>query len=810
MTIKDLRHTRSWFDRNGWKPFTFQEKSWQGYADGKDGIVNAPTGSGKTYSLLAPIIESSIGDDKPKGVKAIWITPIRALAKEIEISASRLIEGLDSKWTVGIRTGDTPPAERQRQNRKMPQILITTPESVHILFASKKHHDIFSGVEALVVDEWHDLIGTKRGVQVELIVSRLKALSKHVRVWGISATIGNMEEAMQVLLGTDRSNAGEMVVSGIRKKLSVESIMPDEIEKMPWAGHIGLSLLEKVQQIVSENKSTLIFTNTRAQCELWYHALLNGFPELAGIMAMHHSSISKELRYWVEDALYDGRLKAVICTSSLDLGVDFRPVDAIVQIGGPKGVARFVQRAGRSGHQPGAESRIYFLPTHSLELIEAAALREAVETSFLEEREPYFRSFDVLVQYLTTLATGGGFKAEDIYVQVKTTFSFQSMTEQEWNWCLRFITTGGKSLEAYDDYKKVILEGGEYKVANNYVARRHRMSIGTIVGDPMVKVKYHRGSFIGHVEEYFAASLKEGDAIWFAGRSLEVVNMEGMTLNVKNSKKKKGRVASWQGGRLPFTSKMSIMLRKKLDDYCRGVVTDPEMELITPLLKLQAHRSHVPTSDELLIEQVQTKEGYHAFVFPFEGRLVHEGLASLLAYRMSLLKPISFSLAFNDYGFELLSDQPVPISEALDNNLFSSDHLLDDLEASVNSAEMARRKFRDIGVISGLVFQGYPGKNIKERHLQSSSSLVFDVFSDYDKENLLLRQSFDEMIDHQLELPRFRKMLQRIENQNLVTTFPEKPTPLSFPIMVDRLRAKLTSEKIEDRIRKMVLDYTAE
>jgi ATP-dependent Lhr-like helicase len=258
---------------------------------------------------------------------------------------------------------------------------------------------------------------------------------------------------------------------------------------------------------------------------------------------------------------------------------------------------------------------------------------------------------------------------------------------------------------------------------------------------------------------------------------------------------------------MPFSSQMSDMLREKISDFTIGKVEDPEMEKIRPLFDLQSQRSHLPRRDEFLVEQVQTKEGYHVFMFPFEGRLVHEGLASLVAYRLSLLKPISFSLAFNDYGFELVSDQPIDLEEAFDNNVLSPEHLMDDLKASINSAELARRKFRDIAVISGLIFQGFPGNQMKDRHLQSNSSLVFDVFSDYDSENLLLRQAFDEMIDHQLEISRFRAVLERVNEQKLIVTHPQKPTPLAFPIMVDRLRQKLSSESIADRIRKMSLEF---
>jgi ATP-dependent helicase Lhr and Lhr-like helicase len=801
-----LKPGSDWFKENGWEVFPFQKKAWDSYCAGKNGIVNAPTGSGKTYSLLVPVLLKN-NHVNFKGLRAIWITPIRALSKEILSSANRLIQALNLNWTVGVRTGDTSQAERARQKKQLPNLLITTPESLHILLAQKGYDKAFTNLEAVVVDEWHELLGSKRGVQMELGLSRLRAVSSKMQVWGISATIGNMEQAMEVLLGNEYSSKGEMIISGIQKRIEVVSLIPDNIETMAWSGHLGVAMMGKVVDIIRKHNSTLIFTNTRAQAEIWYHHILEKHPEMAGVMAMHHSAISRELRFWVEDALFEGNLKAVVCTSSLDLGVDFRPVDAIIQIGGPKGVARFVQRAGRSGHQPGATSKIYFLPTQVLELIEGAALRQAVEDNYLENRIPYVRSFDVLIQYLCTLAVSNGFDADEIYGEVVSTFSFSSIDRNEWNWCLGFIHSGGLSLQAYPDFRKVEVDDGFYKIKDRRIARKHLLSIGTIVGDQMLAVKYHRGSLIGHIEEFFIAGLKEGETFWFAGRSLELLRIKEMTVFVKNSDKKSGKIPSWQGGRLNLSSNMSDMLRLKLNSAVTGNHMDPELTALKPVLEIQAELSHLPSLDEFLIEQIQTKEGYHVFMYPFEGRFVHEGLASLLAYRIGLLNPMSFSLAFNDYGFELLSDQPINIDEAFDSDFLSAEHLMDDLEASINSAEMARRKFRDIAVISGMVFQGYPGKYVKNRHLQSSSSLFFDVFTDYEPNNLLFRQAFDEMIDHQIEIDRLRQVMNRLNSQKLVITHPSKPTPFAFPIMVDRLRAKNSSETLTERIQKMKLDF---
>lgn len=798
----------AWFNTRGWTPFPFQQEAWDAFLAGKSGLINAPTGSGKTLSLAVPILLAGIGL-KPSKVQALWITPIRALSKEIEGAIKVAAEGLGSTWKVGVRTGDTKVAEKIKQKEKPPAILITTPESLHQLLSQKGYADYFSELKTVVVDEWHELMGSKRGVQMELALSRLKALRPALTTWGISATIGNMDQSLEVLLGNDvHKNEHVIIRSTLQKQVEIVSVYPDDLENFPWAGHIGIRLLDKAIEVVRQSTSTLIFTNTRSFAEIWYQKMLDRAPELSGQIAMHHGSISQEIRQWVEEQLHEGGLKAVICTSSLDLGVDFRPVETIIQVGSPKGVARFLQRAGRSGHRPGAVSCIYFLPTHSLELIEAAAIRQAVREKIIEDRLPYLRSFDVLVQYLVTLATGEGFVPEEILKEVRGTFCFQSITDDEWHWALNFITTGGESLTAYDEYRKVIIDDGVYRVADRRVAIRHRLSIGTIVSDSSMMVRYTSGKSLGTIEEYFIAQLNPGDVFWFAGRKLELVRVKDMEALVRNTRRKSGRVPSWQGGRMALSSQLSEMIRVKVNAAAEGKDTDEEMKFLRPLLQLQKNLSHLPRQNEFLIEYFETDEGHHVVMYPFEGRLVHEGLASLVAYRIARILPITFSIAMNDYGFELLSDQPIPIEEALETNVLGEEDLLKDIQASINSVEMARRKFRDIASIAGLLFKGYPGQRVRDRHIQSSSQLFFNVFHEYDSANLLLLQAYEEMMDFQLEEARMRQALQRIKHQRIVLRHPERPTPFAFPIMIDRLsRDRLTSEKLEDRVKRMTLEW---
>lgn len=807
----------TWFEQQGWKSFPFQKQSWAAFLQGKNGLLNAPTGSGKTYALWIPIVLDYLKNNPEyktqhkKGLKAIWITPLRALSVEIEQAARRFADDIGSGLTVGIRTGDTSQKERAAQKRAMPDLLITTPESLQLLLSSKNYDKTFKNLNAVVVDEWHELLGTKRGVQMELALSRLKTVSKKSRIWGISATIGNLEQAREVLLGPNSKafQNSVLIKANIKKKIKVHSIIPEKMERFPWRGHLGLHLIDEVVPIIKNSRTTLLFTNTRSQCELWFQKLIHKYPEFAGEVAMHHGSINKETRLWVEQAIRNESLKAVVATSSLDLGVDFAPVETIVQIGGPKGVARFLQRAGRSGHRPGEESVIYFLPTHAIELIEASALQKAVKKMAVEDRIPYLHSFDVLVQYLTTLAVSNGFFPKEIWTEVKSTFCFQGITEEEWRWVLNFITKGSQSLQAYDEYKKVeIEEDGRFKVNNRGIAMRHRLQIGTIVSDAVLSVKYLKGKSIGTIEEWFISKLNPGDVFTFAGRNLELIRIKNMQVLVKTSKQKTSKVPSWAGGRMTFSAQMSELLREEMYSAAESVSStrkrSPELQALQPILKRQQKESIIPRKEEFLIETFKTREGYHAIFYPFEGRFVHEALGSLMAYRISLLMPISFSIAFNDYGFELLSDQEIDMQQMIDNNLFSSEYLMDDLYKSLNATEMARRKFRDIAVIAGMVFTGYPNKLIKSKHLQSNSQLLFSVFRDYEEDNLLYQQAFRETFEHQLEEGRLRRALERIATQKIVWKNCKKPTPFSFPIITDRLREKLSSEKLEDRIRRML------
>ncbi|WP_282042805.1 ligase-associated DNA damage response DEXH box helicase [Winogradskyella flava] len=795
----------NWMAEKGHAPFPFQLQTWQRYANGYSGMVIAPTGYGKTFSVFLAVVIDYLNEPKkyPTGLKLLWISPLRSLAKDLAKAMTEAVDDIGLDWSVQVRNGDTPTATRRKQERLMPDVLLTTPETMHLLFSQKKNSRWFKNIKCVAIDEWHELLGNKRGVLTELAISQLRHYAPKLRVWGITATIGNLEEAKSVLLPY-RDLKVTQITAKQKKKLDIISVLPDEIEVLPWAGHLGAKMVDKILPIIASNTTTLIFTNTRGQAELWYQVLLNAQPDLAGLLAIHHGSIDKKLRNWIEDNIASGYLKAVVCTSSLDLGVDFKPVDCVIQIGSVKGIARFMQRAGRSGHSPFERSKIYFVPTHSLELVEVSALKEAIKDNQMESRDPMVLTIDVLLQFMVTLAVGEGFDAEELLKRVKNVHAFHYLTEDDWRWCLQFITKGGKTLNSYEEFHKVILDDDEtYKVKSRRISMLHRMNIGAIVSEVNLKVKYFSGGYIGMIEEFFVSKLKPGESFILAGRVLELVQIKDMTVLVRRSKAKKAVSPSWLGGRLPLTSHLSHYLRLKLSDALEPGRLERELRFLNPLVSRQDSHSHIPKADEFLVELIETKDGHHLFMFPFEGRLVHEVFSALMAYRISKLKPLTFTIAMNDYGFELLSDQPIPISKENIEALLSKESLMDDVIASINASEMASRKFRDIAVIAGLVVQSQPGTRKNNKSLQSSSGLIFRVLEDYEPDNLLLRQAYTEVFNQQLEEARLQKAFERISNSKIIVKRAKSFTPLSFPLKVDSLRGTMSNENLDKRIQRI-------
>ena len=809
----------AWFVLRGWKPFTFQQDVWRAIAAGRSGLLHATTGAGKTYAVWLGALRAfaKTASAKPAATRAqaaqpltvLWLTPMRALAADTLRALQQPLEALDAQihpWSAGARSGDTGSAERAAQQKRLPTVLVTTPESLSLLLSRADARAVLGSIRLVVVDEWHELLGNKRGVQVQLGLARLKRWNAGLCIWGMSATLGNLDDAMRALLG---AGDGLLVQGKLPKPLVIDSLLPGRAERFPWGGHLGLTMLPQVVDEIASSSTTLVFTNTRSQAEIWYHAMLEARPDWAGQIALHHGSLDREVREWVEQALKSGALKAVVCTSSLDLGVDFLPVERVLQIGSPKGVARLLQRAGRSGHAPGRPSRITLVPTHSLEIIEGAAARAAVAAGQIETRSSPEQPLDVLVQHLVTVALGGGFEPDALYAEVTGTAAYARLSRESWDWCLSFVSQGGASLAAYPDYQRAVPDAaGVWRVPDARLARRHRMNIGTIVSDASITVQVQGGARLGSVEESFVARLKPGDCFMFGGRLLELIRIREMTAWVQRATASRAAVPRWSGGRMSWSSTLADAVVQQLALAADGRFETPELQCARPLLDIQQQWSALPTPQTLLAEVLSTREGTHLFLYPFAGRSVHLGLAGLIAWRAAQIEPCTFSITVNDHGLELLSataiDWPALLPRLLHGGGDDDAALLPEVLASLNASELAQRRFREIARVSGLIFQGYPGEKRSGKQLQASSSLFWEVFRKYDPANKLLLQAEQELLAQELDIDRLRACLARIAAQRLVLKVLVRPTPFAFPLMVELFREKLSNESVAVRIARMV------
>ncbi|MBF2037307.1 MAG: ligase-associated DNA damage response DEXH box helicase [Leptolyngbyaceae cyanobacterium T60_A2020_046] len=790
-----------WFAHQGWQPLPFQRQTWDAYLAGRSGLIQVPTGSGKTYAaVMGPLAE--LLTTPGCGLQLLYLTPLRSLSRDIEHSLQRPIADMGWPLRVECRTGDTAAARKAKQLKAMPDVLITTPESLSVMLSYRDSAKRFQTLRCVVLDEWHELMSSKRGTQTELCLSRLRQCVPDLRTWAVSATLGNLQDAAQTAVGLGQEPV--IIQADLKRETVIHSVLPDSVDSFPWAGHLGLRMLEALVAALDIEQSTLIFTNTRNQAERWFQALRFALPEHEHRIALHHGSIEVKAREAIEAGVKSGEIKWVVCTSSLDLGVDFQPVARVVQIGSAKNLARLLQRAGRSAHVPEGTSEVFFLPTNALELLEISAFRRGLASGSVESRPPRDKPYDVLVQHLVTLACGDGFDPVATLAALRQTVAYRTLTEAEFAWVLEFIEKGGKCLGAYPRYQKVVRgEDGYYRIADPKLARMHRLGIGTITSNTAVKIVYTNRREIGTVEENFVSRLKPGDVFFFAGRQLEFFQMKDMVVYVKNTRRQSTVTPTWGGGQLAISDTLSTHLRREVEWVRQPEDWSREVHCIAPILDTQASLSHIPSANELLVECCQTREGQHLYVFPFEGRFVHEGLGFLWGYRFARQRQATFTISVNDYGFEILAPKGYPFRELFSDAFFSLDNLEADIRASLNLSELTQRKFRGVAQVAGLVFQGYPGSRKTASQLQVSSSLLYEVFTKYEPGNLLLKQAEREVLMEQLETHRLAKTLGRLTQMTVIWQTLKRPSPLAFPLLVERLGTRLSNESLLARIERL-------
>lgn len=739
----------------------------------------------------------------PSGLAILYLTPLRAVARDIEAALKAPITDLNLPFIAEGRTGDTPSSVRLRQKDRLPHILITTPESLSLLLTRPDAPTLFATLRTTIVDEWHELLPSKRGSQIELALARLRAFSPRARTWALSATLPNLDEARAAALGFDahgHPNPGTIVRGGMRRDTIVDSILPSHPSHLPWAGHLGLTMLPDVLASLDPATPTIVFTNTRSQAERWYHAILYNKPEWAGTLALHHGSLDRDERERVEAGLKSGSLRIVVATSSLDLGVDFAPVERVLQIGSPKGIARVAQRAGRAAHRPMTPCRITCVPTHALELIEIDAARSALAAGELEPRAGHDKPLDVLAQHLVTCALGGGFDPDALFREVRTAHAFRDLSREEFDWALTIVTHGG-ALHAYPDFRRVSSSpDGRLGVPDRRIAQLHRMNIGTIVSDSAIEIRYVRGRSLGRIEESFVANLREGQKFVFAGKVLAFAGLKDAVAYARPARGTANHTPIWSGTRLPISESLAAAIRTSL---ASTRADSPELTAAAPLLAAQRRLSLIPQPHELLAEIHATREGTHLFLFPFEGRSVHAGLAALLALRLTRLRESTLTTAIDDYGLEILGPRDFPYADLLTPALFSADALAEDTAASVNMSQLAKLQFREVARVAGLVQENYPGARKSGRQSRASSSLLFDVLTEFDSGNMLLHQARREVLERHFEHSRLARTLARLRESTLRITTPARLTPLAFPLLIERQSATLSSQTIAQRLNDM-------
>lgn len=816
----NLEKIKKFFKNNEWKPLPFQLQSWEAYFNGENGIIQVPTGCGKTYAALMGPLSKLTDYKKNSGINILLITPLKALSRDLKTSIILAAQHFDQGITVGIRNGDTSPYEKKKQIINPPNILITTPESLSLLLSNKESKRIFNNLYSIIIDEWHELMGSKRGNQCELSLSWLRGNKNNLQIWAMSATIGNIEEAGRVIVG-NKANAPKIISSNIKKEIEIISVLPDKETTFPWSGHLGIRNYSSLLKILDKNKSTLLFTNTRNQSERWYQCLKFCLPEMDDKIALHHGSLDKDERKIVEEGVKHGFIKWVVCTSSLDLGIDFQPVDQIVQIGSAKNLARLIQRAGRSAHRPCGKSKIIFMPTNSLELFEISAMRRIIKSGISEKINLPELSFDVLLQHLVSLACGPGFNPIIEKERIKDCWSYRNLNDEEWDWCIDFLEYGGKCLKAYPRYKKLEREkvkddvnNFNYFVKDKSIIRMHKFNIGTITSDKFVNVKYLKGKSIGNLEENFATKLKSGDTFYFAGKILQFLKIRDMTLYVKKSSKKSSLIPAWIGGQMAISDLLSDSLRKEIDiskdlDF-NDEYLNKELNSLLPILKKQNALSDIPKSNQLLIEIYKTKDLKTLFVFTLDGKFVNEGIGFLWASRFANKRKSTFSISANDFGFSLTTSENYDFSivEKEFSYLIENKNLEEDLENAINFSELTKRRFKNIAQISGLVNQNNPTKAKSSSQLQISSGLFYDVFTRYEENHLLIKQAHKEVKEYQLENKRITNSLKRLSSLEIILNETKLPSPFAFPLLVERLKNTLSNESIEQRVEKLIKKYS--
>lgn len=788
-----------WFAGRGWHPHAHQLDMLAAARNGAHALLIAPTGGGKT---LAGFLHSllDLAENGAEGLHTLYVSPLKALAVDVKRNLTIPISEMGLPIRVETRTGDTPQHKRQRQRLDPPHMLLTTPESLALLLSYPDAARYFRNLRTVVVDEIHAMADNKRGEQLALCLSRLHSLAPQCRRVGLSATVA-WPEVLKAWLAPGADPNAVRLIEGLGGAEGRVSILTTKAE-MPWSGHSGVHALSEVYEELKRARNTIVFVNTRGLSEIVFQELWRLNVENLPI-ALHHGSLSRENRRKVEAAMAAGKLRAVVATSSLDLGIDWAVVDLVIQMGAPKGVSRLIQRMGRSGHRLDTPSRAILVPGNRFEVLECRAALEAVYAQSLDGDPPGEGGLDILAQHIMIVACSGPFHPDALYAEIRAAAPYARLSRRDFDDVLAFVDHGGYALRTYERWRRLhLLEDGRYRTRSRRVVQRLRMNIGSIVEAETLKVRLGRGRILGEVEEYFAMGLEIGDSFIFAGRILRFEGIREQTVIASQAPGKEPKVPAFVGGRLPLTTHLADRVRAMLaDPSCWGELPDQ----VQDWLRLQRFRSELPGADQLLVESFQRGQREFLVAYCFEGRNAHQTLGMLLTRRMERGGYAPLGFVATDYVIAVWGLNQVTDVEAL----FDEDMLGDDLEAWMDESSMLKRTFRNVAVIAGLIERNYPGKKKTGRQVTFSSDLIYDTLRQHEPDHILLRATRRDAAKGLTDIRRLGDMLRRAKGRIRYRRL-ERVSPLAVPVLLEIGKEHVDGSADDQLLGEAAADLIAE
>ncbi len=779
----------SWFARQGWTPRPHQMAVLAAAAAGRSTLLVAPTGGGKTLAGFLPSLVELHAAPRP-GLHTLYVSPLKALAADVARNLMRPVADLALDISIATRSGDTSAEQRRRQRAAPPNVLLTTPESLAVLLSMPAAETPFAALSAIVIDEVHALAGSKRGDQLSLCLARLGGIAPGARRIGLSATVAH-EGPLRAYVSPDGNGDGVELIK-VAGGAAPEITLMLAGERLPWSGHMGLAAAPEILQRIRAAGMTIVFVNTRAQAELLFQALWK-LNEGTLPIAIHHGSLEPEQRRRVEQAMVEGRLRAVVATSSLDLGIDWGGVDQVLQVGAPKGVSRLLQRVGRANHRMEEPSRAVLVPANRFEVLECEAAILGVAAGELDGDAPRPGGLDVLAQHILGVACAGPFLPDALYAEVRRAAPYAALARRDFDDVLAFVETGGYALAAYERWRKLFRDAeGRLHVRSERIARQHRMNIGTIVEEPLLKVRYagRGGGTLGEVEEYFVNMLTPGDTFMFAGKLLRFLQLRDTVCEVADGGSGEPKVPAYAGGRMPLTTNLADRVRGMLQDPASwGALPAPVQEW----LAMQRACSRLPGRNDLLVETFPRGDRFYLVAYCFEGRNAHQTLGMLVTRRMERFGMAPLGFVATDYVLACWSaHEPTDVAR-----LFEEDMLGDDLEAWMAESSMLRRTFRNVAVIAGLIERHHPGAEKNRRQVTVNSDLIYNVLRRHQPDHILLRATRADAAGGLTDVARIALLLRRARGhvRHMVLS---RVSPLAVPVLLEIGRESVRGEGGDD------------